>query len=169
MERNEKISIGMAIAATIAAGLLHRAEANVVLTFVITALALALLAVIVGDATEQLGSKLGPGATGILQSGWESSRAVRLHLRAARRLTDVVKARWLARSLATRCWYSGSRSCSVALKNGRQVFRVGAAKMIVTLLMLAVAALMMPSLAKELHAPAEQHIEKLDWLCRSCC
>ena len=35
---------------------------------IITIAALALLAMIVGDATEQLGSRMGPGATGILQS-----------------------------------------------------------------------------------------------------
>jgi Ca2+:H+ antiporter len=40
-----------------------------VLGFAVTAGALALLAMIVGDATEQLGSRMGPGATGILLEG----------------------------------------------------------------------------------------------------
>ncbi len=69
MEKKEKIIIGLCIAITIFAGILHFAQANEVLSFAVTAVALALLAVVVGDATEQLGSRLGPGATGILQSG----------------------------------------------------------------------------------------------------
>ena len=55
--------IGLCVIATIAAGTLHYAHANAVLAFAVTAAALALLAMIVGDATEQLGSRLGPGAT----------------------------------------------------------------------------------------------------------
>lgn len=62
MEKKEKIVIGLCAAATVIAGILHYAGANAVLTFAVTAVALALLALIVGDATEQLGSRLGPGA-----------------------------------------------------------------------------------------------------------
>src|SRR3954453_7605336 len=68
MERKEKIIIGLCVLATVAAGVLHYAHANAVLAFAATAAALALLAVVVGDATEQLGCRMGPGATGILQS-----------------------------------------------------------------------------------------------------
>ena len=59
MERKEKIVIGLCIVATIAAGILHYTHANPIVAFVVTAAALALLAMIVGDATEQLGSRLG--------------------------------------------------------------------------------------------------------------
>ena len=69
MEKKEKVVIVLCVIATVAAGILHFAGANAVLGFAVTAVALALLAVIVGDATEQLGSRLGPGMTGILQSG----------------------------------------------------------------------------------------------------
>ncbi|MGI8668646.1 MAG: sodium:proton exchanger, partial [Aridibacter sp.] len=69
MEKKEKIIIGLCAIATIIAGVLHYAHANEVLAFGVTAVALALLAMVVGDGTEQLGSRLGPGATGILQSG----------------------------------------------------------------------------------------------------
>jgi len=69
MEKKEKIVIGLCIVAAVAAGILHYAGANPVLSFIVTGVALALLAMIVGDATEQLGRRLGPGATGILQSG----------------------------------------------------------------------------------------------------
>src|SRR5207237_9096205 len=69
MVRREKIIIGLCVLFTLLSGVLHFASANAVLAFAVTAGALALLAVIVGDATEQLGSRLGPGATGVLQAG----------------------------------------------------------------------------------------------------
>ena len=62
MKQREKIIIALCIIFTVASGVLHYAGANAVLAFGVTAGALALLAVIVGDATEQLGSRLGPGA-----------------------------------------------------------------------------------------------------------
>jgi Ca2+:H+ antiporter len=72
MKRNEKIIIGLcALAVTITAAL-HFLEANAIATFSVAAIALALLAMIVGDGTEQLGSRLGPGATGILQASLAS-------------------------------------------------------------------------------------------------
>src|SRR5438309_5305701 len=68
MDKREKTIIIASIITTVVAGFLHYAHANAVLGFAITAGALTLLAMIVGDATEQLGSRMGPGATGILQS-----------------------------------------------------------------------------------------------------
>ena len=68
MQKKEKVIIILCVIVTIASGILHYAHANAVLAFVVTAAALALLAMIVGNATEQLGSRLGPGATGVLQS-----------------------------------------------------------------------------------------------------
>ena len=57
MQKKEKIIIALCVIVTIAAGALHYTHANAVLAFVVTAAALALLAVIVGDATEQLGRR----------------------------------------------------------------------------------------------------------------
>ena len=53
----------MAVAATA-----HFAEATPVLTFVLTALAIAVLARLVGTSTEQLGSRVGSSAAGAIQS-----------------------------------------------------------------------------------------------------
>ena len=69
MSKKEKLVILAGILFTILSGVLHYSHANAVLTFAVVAGALAIVAMIVGDATEQLGSRLGPGATGILQSG----------------------------------------------------------------------------------------------------
>src|ERR1043165_3321782 len=68
MERKEKIIIALCMTATLVAGLLHYTQASELASFIFSAVALALLAMIGGDATEQLGTRLGPGATGVLQS-----------------------------------------------------------------------------------------------------
>ncbi|MFM9910410.1 MAG: hypothetical protein ACKVOW_13740 [Chitinophagaceae bacterium] len=68
MDKNELRTISIAIIVTAIAGILHYTHANAVFGFIVTAIALAFVAMIVGDAREQLGSRMSPGATGILQS-----------------------------------------------------------------------------------------------------
>src|SRR5437868_12123582 len=69
LARSERITLGLAIAGTLATGVLSTLGVTPVVVFVVAGLALAVLAALVGDATEQLGERLGPGATGVLQSG----------------------------------------------------------------------------------------------------
>src|SRR5260221_781640 len=66
--KNEWTTFAGAMLASILTWVLTATHANSVLTFVISAVALATLATVVGHATEQLGNYLGPGATGILQA-----------------------------------------------------------------------------------------------------
>jgi Ca2+:H+ antiporter len=166
MEKKEKIIIGLCIIATIAAGILHYTEANAVLTFGITAVALALLAMIVGDATEQLGSRLGPGATGILQSGLGNLPELFVSIFALRAgLANVVQAALVGSILGNSLLVFGLALFFGGLKNGTQRFKSETPKVIATLMILAVSALIIPTLVKELHTPAEPHINKLDVAC----
>ncbi|MDQ6762256.1 MAG: sodium:proton exchanger, partial [Bacteroidota bacterium] len=68
MAKKEKILIVITIIVMAVAGTLNYTNANTLLSFAASAAALAMLAKIVGDATEQLGSRFGPGVTGVLQS-----------------------------------------------------------------------------------------------------
>jgi len=68
MSRNEWLITGGSVVLSVVAGLLTAMHAHAVLTFVVSGVALALLAAPVGIGTEQVGSHLGPGATGVLQS-----------------------------------------------------------------------------------------------------
>ena len=68
LPKNEWISFVGAMLVSILTGILIFIHINAVLTFLISAVALAALASVVGQATEQLGNYLGPGATGVLQS-----------------------------------------------------------------------------------------------------
>lgn len=166
MDKKEKAILATGFAAAIAAGALHYAHANVVLAFGVTALALAVLAMIVGDATEQLGSRLGPGATGILQSALGNLPELFVCIFALRAgLDNVVKAALIGSILGNSLLVFGVAIFLGGLKNGKQFFHSEPPKMIVTLMILAVAALMIPTLVKELHAPAEAHIGTLSVAC----
>lgn len=166
MDKKEKIVIGLCLLATIAAGILHYSHANVVLGFGVTAAALALLAMIVGDATEQLGSRLGPGATGILQSSLGNLPELFVCIFALRAgLVGLVQAALIGSILGNGLLVFGIALFLGGLKNGTQTFRREPPKMIATLMILAVAALMIPTLAKELHTPAETHVDNLDIVC----
>ena len=155
--------MGLSVIATIAAGVLHYAGVNAVLAFVVTAAALALLAVLVGDATEQLGSKMGPGATGILQSALGNLPELFVCIFALRAgLDEVVKAALIGSILGNSVFVLGLALFFGGLKNGTQRFKSGPPRMIVALMLLATAALIVPTLAKELHTPAEPHIGSLD-------
>ena len=163
MEKKEKIIIALSIIFTLAAGTLHYAEAPPVLAFVITAGALALLAMIVGDATEQLGSRLGPGATGILQSGLGNLPELFVCIFALRAgLDHVVQAALIGSILGNSVFVLGLALFLGGLKNGTQRFKSGPPKMIVALMFLATAALAVPTLTKLVHTPAEPHIASLD-------
>lgn len=163
MEKKEKIIIALAVIITSTAGILHHLEINAVLTFSITAIALALLAMIVGDATEQLGSRLGPGATGILQSALGNLPELFVCIFALRAgLSNVVQAALVGSILGNSLLVFGFALFIGGLKNGTQRFKSEPPKMIATLMMLAFAALAIPTLANELHTPASGHINQLD-------
>src|SRR5437868_6350583 len=66
--RKTLITIGVAGLATLLTFVLKAAGADSVLVFIISAIALASLASLVGDGTDQLGHRMGAGATGVLQS-----------------------------------------------------------------------------------------------------
>jgi len=163
MERKEKIIVVLCIVATIASGVLYYMHANAVLAFAVTAAALALLAMIVGDATEQLGSRLGPGATGVLQSGLGNLPELFVCIFALRAgLDHVVQAALIGSILGNSLLVLGVALFLGGIKNGTQRFASEPPKMIVTLMLLASAVLVVPTLTKLLHTPAESHILSLD-------
>lgn len=165
MNKKEIRTIVIAIIITIAAGILHYTHANAVLGFAVTAAALAFVAMIVGDATEQLGSRMGPGATGILQSALGNLPELFVCIFALRAgLDKVVQAALIGSILGNSLLVFGFALLVGGLKNGTQKFNSEPPKMIATLMILAFAALAIPTLTKELHTPAESHIHQLDIL-----
>jgi len=163
MEKKQKLIIGGALFIAALAGVLHYTHANAVLGFVITAGALAILAMVVGDATEQLGKHLGPGATGILQSALGNLPELFVCIFALRAgLAQVVQAALIGSILGNSLLVFGLALFLGGLKNGRQVFHSGPPKMIATLMILAFAALAVPTLTHMLHTQAEGHLNSLN-------
>ena len=149
--------------AVIAAGALHFTGANAVITFSVAGVALALIAIIVGDGTEQLGSRLGPGATGILQSSLASLPELFVSIFALRAgLAHVVQTALVGSILGNSLLVFGLALFCGGLKNGTQKFKTGPPRMIATLMLLAVSALILPTLTTTLHTPGEPHINNLD-------
>ncbi len=66
--RSDLVVLGLAIALTAAAGITHAIPSGAVVPFIAAAVAVTLLASVVGRSVEQFGDRFGPGATGALQS-----------------------------------------------------------------------------------------------------
>ncbi len=163
MTFKEKIIILLCVIATVTAGILHFTGASPVISFAVSAVALALLAMIVGDATEQLGSRLGPGATGVLQSGLGNLPELFIAIFALRAgLDHVVQAALVGSILGNSLLVFGVALFLGGLKNGTQKFKSGPPRMIAVLMLLAVSALIIPTLTKSLHTPGEPHMNNLD-------
>src|SRR6476660_264005 len=163
MDKKEKWIIMAATAATILAAVCHYTEISPLLAFIISAVALSLLAMIVGDATEQLGKRLGPGATGILQSALGNLPELFVCIFALRAgLAQVVQAALIGSILGNSLLVFGLALFLGGLKNGRQVFNSGPPKMIITLMILAFAALAIPTLTHRLHTQADRHLNSLN-------
>ena len=163
MSRNEKLIVALCALATLISGVLHYTHASPVLSFAVTAVALALLAVVVGDATDQLGSRLSPGATGVLQSALGNLPELFVAIFALRAgLDTVVQTALVGSILGNSLLVFGIAIFFGGLKNGTQKFDSEPPRMIATLMLLAVGALIIPTLATTLHTPAESHINNLD-------
>ncbi|HET8626540.1 MAG TPA: calcium/proton exchanger [Thermomicrobiales bacterium] len=164
--RKEWATLGVALAASALAYALTALGANAVLTFVVAAVALATLAALVGQATEQLGNRLGPGATGVLQSGLGNLPELFVSIFALRAgLVEVVQSALIGSILGNSLLVLGLAFLLGGLRHGTQRFDSRAPRAIANLTLLAVAALAMPTLARGLHTPAAEHAEALSIAC----
>jgi Ca2+:H+ antiporter len=160
--RREQITVGVAVAAGAVAGILNALRVNAVVLFVVSAIALALLAALVGQATEQIGSRLGPGATGVLQSALGNLPELFVGIFALRAgLLGVIQAALIGSILGNSLLVLGLAFLVGGLRHGTQRFDSDAPRMMATLTLLAVAALTIPTLARLFHAPAGAHEDTL--------
>jgi len=160
--KNEWTIFGVALAASLLTAILTFTMANVVLTFLVSAVSLATLATVVGQATEQLGNYLGPGATGVLQSAIGNLPELFVSFFALQAgLVTVVQFALVGSILANSLLVLGLAFVVGGIKNGTQKFMSESPRAIVMLMVLAVSALVFPTLAHSLHTPAEAHEEAL--------
>jgi Ca2+:H+ antiporter len=166
LTRREWTEIAIAALLVAIAGVLNYANLNAVLRFVAAACALAILARLVGTATEQLGGRLGSGAAGSVQSALGNLPELFVALFALHRgLVGVVKAALIGSVLANSLLVLGLAFFAGGLRNGVQRFDSPRARTIATLTLLAAAILSVPTFAVVLHAPAAAHEQTLSLIC----
>jgi len=156
--KNEWTVFIVALIASAATGILLSTGNSPVLTFVMGAVALATLATVVGHATEQLGNYMGPGATGVLQSAIGNLPELFVAFFALKAgLVTVVQSALVGSILANSLLVLGLAFFFGGIKHGTQKFNSETPRAIVILMVLAVSALVFPTLAHSLHTPAEAH------------
>ena len=165
MTRRDLIELFVTIALFAVAALCHFAF-GAVPAFFAAAIALAALARLVGGATEQLGSRLGSGSAGVVQSALGNMPELFVALFALNSgLVTVVQAALVGSILANSVLVLGIAFFVGGLKNGLQRFSSDRARLISTLTLLAAATLAMPSLAVAFHSPAAAHSNTLSLIC----
>jgi Ca2+:H+ antiporter len=159
---SQRLAIAGAGIFTAASGVMDAASAPDVARFIVSACALAFLAALVGESIEQIGERLGPGPTGLLQSSIGNLPELLVAIFALRSgLTTVVQAALVGSVLGTLLLVLGAAFLSGGLRHGDQMFRPEAPRMLVTLLTLAVGAALVPTLAARLDTPAVHHTAAL--------
>jgi Ca2+:H+ antiporter len=148
----------IALVAAIATLIFRIAGAAGVPTFIASAVALAALAAMVGEGTDQLGHRLGPGATGVLQSALGNLPELFISIFALQAgLTVVVQTALIGSILANALLVLGIAFLVGGLRHGEQHFASEAPRMIAVLILLATAALAIPALATAPGAPDAGH------------
>jgi Ca2+:H+ antiporter len=154
--RSDRRLIIITVVAAAAAGTAYYAKlGGNVAPFVIAALALALLASLVGRSVEALGDRLGAGATGVVQSALGNLPELFVVLFALRdKLYGVATATIVGSILANVLLVLGLAFLFGGIKHGRQKFGSEAARTMSMLMVLSVAAMLVPSLTAALGSHA---------------
>jgi Ca2+:H+ antiporter len=156
--RNERLLLGGSAIAVVAAGFTHYGVGGSVTGFACAAVAMACLASVVGHSVEQLGDRFGPGATGVLQSALGNLPELFIALFALKAgLVGVVKAALIGSILANLLLVLGLAFIVGGLRHGTQALDSARARSLAMLMVLSVVALVLPSLASYVHAPAGDH------------
>ena len=123
VRRSQRLMVAGAVAFVAVTGGLDAAGAPHVAVFVVAALALAALAAVVGESIDQIGERLGPGATGLLQSSLGNLPELLVAIFALRAgLTNVVQAALIGSVLGNVLLVLGVAFLSGGARHGTQSF-----------------------------------------------
>ncbi len=166
MNRRDIRGIAVAALFVVGAALAHYLGVTPVIAFIVAAAAIALLARLVGGATEQLGGRVGSSAAGVVQSALGNLPELFIALFALNKgLIGVVQAALVGSVIANGVLVLGIAFVVGGLRHGTQSFDSPRARMIATLAVLAAAILSMPTLAHMFHTPAATHGRTLSLIC----
>lgn len=166
LSRTQRFLIAAAAILTAGAGLTQLAGAGELTRFVVAGLALAALAGLVGEAVDALGERVGPSITGLTQATLGNLPELFVGVFALNRgLDGVVRSALVGSVLGNVLLVLGCAFIAGGLRFGVQSFDPQQPRLTATLLLLAVAALFMPTLADRLDTPATAHTDALSALC----
>lgn len=159
LSRSELRFIGLTVAVMVAAAVTYYAKVGgSIAPFVISGAALAMLASLVGSSVEALGDRLGAGATGVVQSALGNLPELFVVLFALKsKLYEVATATIVGSVLANVLLVLGLAFVVGGARNGVQRFEPRGARRVSLMLLLSVAALVIPALTALLHTPASGH------------
>jgi Ca2+:H+ antiporter len=151
--------IGLTVLAVVAAAVTYYGHiGGTIAPFVLAGVALALLASLVGRSVEAMGERLGAGATGVVQSALGNLPELFVVLFALKsKLYEVATATIVGSILANVLLVLGLAFIAGGAKHGVQHFEQAAARRISLMMLLSVAALVVPALTALLHTPAAGH------------
>jgi Ca2+:H+ antiporter len=158
LDRADRVLLALAAALTLGAGLTRYLAVNAVVAFAASAAAIAVLAALVGRTVDQLSERLNPGATGVLQSALGNLPELFVALFALRAgLLQVATSAVIGSILANILLVLGLAFLAGGVRHGTQKFSAPAARLLVTLMLVSVGVLLMPSLTAALRTPAAEH------------
>ena len=156
--RTALVMIAVSIAGIVLTAGLRVAGASDTLIFIVAALTLAGLAGLVGEGTDNLGSHFGPATTGILQSALGNLPELFISLFALREgLVVLTQTALIGSILGNSLLVLGLAFLAGGLKHGRQVFDAAPVRTIAITLVLAVAALAIPTVSTAPGGPDVGH------------
>jgi len=163
--RSDLVVLGGCAIASAAAGATHYLGAGPVLGFVCSAVAVALLASLVGRSVEQMGDRFGAGATGVLQSALGNLPELFIALFALKAgLVGVVQAALIGSILGNLLLIMGLAFVVGGIRHGSQKLDSKRARATIVLMVLSVVAMVLPSLASYVHTPAAEHENALSMI-----
>ena len=156
--RSDLVVFGASAVGILLSAVTRYAGLGAVTAFAVSAATVGVLAALVGRCVDQLGDRFGPGATGVLQSALGNLPELFIGIFALRAgLTDVVRAAIIGSILGNALLVLGLAFLVGGLRHGTQRFSSSLARNTCALMVVAVAALVVPSLASYVHTPASQH------------
>jgi Ca2+:H+ antiporter len=157
--RSELRIIGLTVAAVVAAAVTYYGHiGGTIAPFVLAGVALAMLAGLVARSVEAMGERLGAGATGVVQGALGNLPELFVVLFALKsKLYAVATATIVGSILANVLLVLGVAFMAGGVRHGVQHFEKSAARRMSLMLLLSVAALVVPALTALLHTPAAGH------------
>ena len=150
---------------TAASGATRYAHVGRVVPFVVSAIALGVLAAVVGRSVDRLGDRLGSGMTGVVQSALGNLPELFFGIFALRAgLVGVLQAALIGSIIANVLLILGLAFLVGGLKHGTQRFSADSARVIVVLLVLAVSVVMIPTLGVHLDVAVRNHKVALSYI-----